>query len=236
MRDLEVCLLEAQNSAAVDLFPVRHAEKVLAAFGRAFGTLPDNPSDCAQEQKNFVTQAISGIAEEGKVMCVRLALFAEMMKGKTWTPTTLKKVGATTGIGVTFLEETFSVSTAPPEHRYHQKAARSILRALLPDLGTDIKGHMCSGQQLLAASGYASRPKEFEDLIRILDSGVRLIAPTDLSGTDSDDDSVRMVESGERYYQLTHDYLVPSLARSVDFDFCPLVSIATLFRDIATRS
>src|SRR5262249_53471649 len=28
MRDLEVPLLEAQNSAAVDLFPIRHAEKV----------------------------------------------------------------------------------------------------------------------------------------------------------------------------------------------------------------
>ncbi len=41
MRDLEVRLVEAQNSAAVDLFPIRHAEKVLAAFGRAFGTLPD---------------------------------------------------------------------------------------------------------------------------------------------------------------------------------------------------
>ena len=47
-----------------------------------------------------------------------------MMKGKPWTPATLKEVGGTKGVGVTFLEETFSASTAPPEHRYHQKAAR----------------------------------------------------------------------------------------------------------------
>ena len=39
MRELEIRLLEGQNSAAVDLFPIRHAEKVLAAFGRAFGVL-----------------------------------------------------------------------------------------------------------------------------------------------------------------------------------------------------
>ena len=76
-------------------------------------------------------QAVSGLAQEGKVICVRLALFAEMMKGKAWTPATLKEVGGTEGVGVTFLEETFSAATAPPEHRYHQKAARGVLKALL---------------------------------------------------------------------------------------------------------
>src|SRR5262249_14024518 len=34
MRALEVRLVEGQNSAAVDLFPVRHGLRVLAAFGR----------------------------------------------------------------------------------------------------------------------------------------------------------------------------------------------------------
>src|SRR6202035_4737703 len=39
MRDLEVPLVEGHNSAAVDLFDLRHARKVLTAFGRAFGAL-----------------------------------------------------------------------------------------------------------------------------------------------------------------------------------------------------
>ncbi len=125
MRDLEVRLVEGQNSAAVDLFPSRHAEKVLAAFGRAFGVLSENAADTSHEQKQFLEQAVSGLAQEGKVISVRLALFAEMMKGKSWTPATLKEVGGTEGVGVTFLEETFSATTAPPEHRYHQKAARA---------------------------------------------------------------------------------------------------------------
>ena len=72
--------------------------------------------------------------------------------------------------------------TAPPEHRYHQKAARAVLKALLPEAGTDIKGHMRSHAELLAASGYASRPRDFDDLLRILDSEIRLITPTDPEG------------------------------------------------------
>src|SRR6202040_2141611 len=103
---------------------------------------PDASADASKDQKQFLEQAVSGLAQEGKVICVRLALFAEMMKGKTWTPASLRAVGGTAGIGVTFLEETFSAATAPPEHRYHQKAARGVLNALLPESGTDIKGSM----------------------------------------------------------------------------------------------
>ena len=211
LRELEVRLEEAQNSAAVDLFPIRHAEKVLAAFGRAFGALPDNLSEVDKEQKTFLTQSVAGLAEEGKVICVRLALFAEMIKGKPWTPTTLREVGGTKGVGVTFLEETFSASSSPPEHRYHQKAARAVLKALLPDSGTDIKGYMRSFAELLEASGYGNRPKDFDDLIRILDSEIRLITPTDPEGKSSDNESVTLTEAGQKYYQLTHDYLVHSL-------------------------
>src|SRR6185312_13363731 len=45
MRDLEVRLVEAENSALVDLFDTRHATKVLTAYGRAYGAFPENPSD-----------------------------------------------------------------------------------------------------------------------------------------------------------------------------------------------
>jgi len=225
LRELEVKLLEGQNLSAVDLFPERHAEKVLSAFGRAFGTLPDNISETTREQKDFLNQSVAGLAEEGKVICVRLALFAEMMKGKMWTPATLKEVGGTSGIGVTFLEETFSSSAASPEHRYHQKAARAVLKDLLPNSGTDIKGTMRSYAELLEASGYGNHPREFDDLIHILDSETRLITPTDPEGKEEGgrrkdegkispaafDSAFSPHPSSFRYFQLTHDYLVPSL-------------------------
>jgi hypothetical protein len=37
-----------------------------------------------------------------------------MMKGKPWTTASLKAVGGTDGVGVTFLEETFSAATTSP--------------------------------------------------------------------------------------------------------------------------
>ena len=131
----------------------------------------------------FLEQSVAGLAQDGKVISVRLALFAEMVKGKPWTPATLREVGGTEGVGVTFLEETFSASTAPPEHRLHQKAAQAVLKALLPQSGTDIKGQMRSEAELRDASGYASRPRDFDDLIRILDPELRLITPTDPEGS-----------------------------------------------------
>lgn len=211
MGELEVELLQGQNTALADLFDLSHAQKVLAAFGRAFGRLPDQISDTTREQKDFLKQSVSGLAEEGKVICVRLALFAEMMKSKEWTPAILKQVGGTKGIGVTFLEETFSSQTAHPKHRLHQKAARAVLNALLPDFGTDIKGYMRSYAELLEASSYGNRPNDFDDLVRILDSEIRLITPTDPEGKSSDNESVTQTKAAQKYFQLTHDYLVHSL-------------------------
>ena len=159
-----------------------HAERVLKAFGRAFGKLESDGKEDKQDRKQFITEAVSGLSENGKVISVRLSLFAEMMKGRPWTPESLREVGGTTGVGATFLEETFSASGAPPQHRYHQEAARSVLRALLPDAGTDIKGNKRSTDELRAACRYDNRQRDFEDLIRILDGELRLITPVDSTG------------------------------------------------------
>jgi len=208
LHELEIPLVENENSAAVYLFDVRHARKVLALFGRAFGCLggpsprgagfqpainPEvlqvgNPphGELTREQEQFLDQAVADLAEDGKVVSVRLALFAEMVKSKPWAPATLKEIGGTAGVGATFLEETFSASTAPPRHRLHQQAARAVLKALLPEAGADIKGHRRSGHELLAASGYERRTDEFTELLRILDAELRLITPADEEGEAGD--------------------------------------------------
>lgn len=211
LSELETQLVDGLNIALVDLFNLDHARKVLAAFGRSFGRIPDNAKDYSKEQQDFLEQSANGVATNGKVISVRLALFAEMMKDKPWTMATLKKVGGTEGLGVTFLEDAFSSSTASPEHRYHQKAARAVLSSLLPENTTNLKGQMRSERELFHASGYANRPKDFEKLIRLLDRETRLITPTDPEGDEFEDDSISHIQAGKRYYQLTHDYLVPSL-------------------------
>jgi energy-coupling factor transporter ATP-binding protein EcfA2 len=53
MRNLEIRLLEGENSAAVDLFDLDHARKVLVAFGQAFGRLPERESDASKTKRTF---------------------------------------------------------------------------------------------------------------------------------------------------------------------------------------
>ena len=186
MRELEVRLLDGQNSAAVDLFPIRHAEKVLAAFGRAFGVWPDASTELSKDQKQFLAQAVSGLAQEGKVICVRLALFAEMMKGKTWTPATLKEVGGTEGVGVTFLEETFSPGNGSPRTSLSSEGGTWRSKALCPIPARHQGPHpvICGAARSV---GYGNHPDEFDDLVRILDSEIRLITPTDPEGKEEDE-------------------------------------------------
>ena len=96
-------------------------------------------------------------------------------------------MGGTEGVGVTFLEETFSAPTAPPEHRLHQKAAQAVLKALLPETRHRHQGadEVPAG---IAAKPRAMRPpRDFDDLIRILDPELRLITPTDPEGSPRED-------------------------------------------------
>ena len=211
MQALDVAILQGNNFATVDLFEVDHARNVLIKFGQSFGKLPDKLDNLSADEQRFVSDVANGLAQDGKVVSVRLSLFAEMIKSKPWTPETLLAVGGTEGIGVNFLEETFSSSQTNPRHRLHAAAARAVLKSLLPELGTDIKGHMRSQQELLEASGYTNRPSDFTDLLRILDGELRLITPTDPEGDSLSDDTSRNSSLATRYYQLTHDYLVPSL-------------------------
>ena len=95
------------------------------------------------------------------------------------TPATLRAIGGTEGRGVTFLEETFGSPHANPKYRLHQKAAQAVLKALLPETGTDIKGQMRSEGELQDASATADHPRRFAELIHILDNELRLITPTD---------------------------------------------------------
>lgn len=206
LHELEVDLIPDENVAAVDLFPPDHAGRVLTEMGRAWGRVGESgqPSD---EQEQFIRKVVTGLSRDGMVICVRLAVFAEMVKDKEWVPRTIDQVGGTEGVGERFLEEAFSSAAANPRHRAHEQAARQVLQALLPDVGTNIRGHMQSRAELLEASGYGDRPADFEELLRILDGELRLVTPTDPAGLEHANDG----GSDATYYQLTHDYLVPSL-------------------------
>ncbi len=205
-KPLEILREENKNMKTVDLFDKIHARNVLSKFGQSFNALTDPLSD---QQQAFVGQAIAELAQEedGRVNCVRVALFAEMFRGKPWDEATWNKVGGAKGIAFRFFEETFIASTAPSHHQLHQEAAQKVLKTLLPEGGSDIKRNMQSEEMVLLASGYTRGPK-FVELLTMLRDELRLITPThpEFAG-----DSQPEVHVTERYYQLTHDYLVPSL-------------------------
>ncbi len=213
LRELEVPIVEGANSSLVDLFDLEHARKVLGLFGKAYEKLPESRSQWTEAQESFLKQAVEGLSQDRKVISVRLSIFADMMKSRDWTPEALKEVGGIEGVGVTFLEEMFGSRHAPIQHRQHQEAVRGLLSAMLPATGTDIKGSMQSAASLQKAAGYEQKPREYQELIEILDKNLRLITPVDEGPSQASitPEGSRPAASTSASYQLTHDYLVPSL-------------------------
>ena len=207
MREIEVPIVEGWNAQAVDLFDRRHARRVLEAFGRAFGALANKDGQLSDREKRFLEAAVDGLAENDRVVSVRLALFAEILKDKNWVPETLRRLGGTSGVGAAFLEESFSSRSATLAGRVHEKAARSVLAALLPDSGIEIKGFRRSRKALLQVSGYHRALQSFDSLLHLLDPELRLVTRVDVSPSQGSAGK----DQPEPFYQLTHDYLVPAL-------------------------
>lgn len=203
-RELEIHLIDGVNCDLVDLFSKNHASKVLGLFGIAFGKLDPNEANWSPDNIAFLKQSVDALCEDGKVVPVKLSLFADTMKGRDWTPNSLKDIGGIEGVGLVFLNEAFSSKYSKPEFRQHEQAAQQILAQLLPPKGSDIKGVFKSEYDLRTTSEYSDKPQEFESLLNILDRRLRLITP---SNVNNQPESSRL----GTYYQLTHDYLVPSI-------------------------
>jgi len=203
---VDVDLADGWNLAAVDRFDSRHARKVLTLFGQAYGALPEAPQQPGQDEQAFIEQAVDLLSEEGRVVCIHLALFSHMVRGKPWTPRTLKDAGGAQGIGMAFLDETFDSARGNPRHRALAQRAKLVLQALLPVDGVDIKGQMRSQDELSKAVG--CNPADLQPIMDILDGELGLITPTAPVRTAPVDQSPT---ASQRYFQLTHDFLVPVL-------------------------
>ncbi|MGB7327550.1 MAG: protein kinase [Rubripirellula sp.] len=207
MKRLEVPQVEGMNIGSVPLFSMTHANAVLTEFGRAYGQLPSEMLTELQQQ--FVAQAVEALTDEGYVVCLRLALFAHLMRQRQWVPETLKQVGGLRGLGICFLEESFCSPDAPPQRRKHFDAACKVLSSLMTGPSESIKGERKTKAELCAASGYGSNPPEFEALLGILDSELRLITP--IVEHDEPENPDFDPSDHRADYQLSHDFLVPSL-------------------------
>ena len=209
-RGLEVGLRDGWNAAAVDLFDLDHARKVLTALGRAHGRLPGDTRCAGPEHHAFLDRAVEALAQDGRVVCVRLVLLAELLRSRPWVPATLAELGGARAIGVMILDEAFSVPQAPPQNRMHRRAAQAVLKQLLPeggraDQGTHVLAVGAPGCVWLL--GAASRvPGALVD--------PRPRAPAGHPGRPArprQEGDAAAAEAGPQYYQLTHDYLIPDL-------------------------
>ena len=195
------------NSYSVDLFYQAHGEKVLTAFGQYYGRV-DNP--VTSDQQEFIKRAIKALALRGMILPLRLALFTLVFQSREWTTSTLEEIGGVERLEAEFFDNLFNFEYSDRKYRAHQKAAQSVLGALLPKDGSEIKRPRRPWRELLHASGYAGQPQKFKELLRILDKELFLITPIEQEeGLEAD--GGQATGSGERYYQLTHDFLVPSL-------------------------
>lgn len=216
MQGLEIPISENVNMTSVDIFDARHAKQVLAQIGAAYGKLPSSLEWLTAGQKRFLDAAVKYLAKDGRVICVQLALLTEMLKNRSWEGTSGVFDDGGADLGMRFFEETFESESTPRRIRIHADGSMRVLRALLPDLGSPIKGALKTESDLFEASGYGDKAM-FRQLVSLLDRELHLITPTDRGDNDSlSADSVNS-DAGSTGYQLTHDFLISPIRRWIEF-------------------
>ena len=158
----------ARMPPLVDLFDLIHARKVLIAFGRAYGRLPESHGILPAIRRPFSIRPIEGLAQDGRVISIRLALFAEMVKGKPWTAGNAQG-GRRHGrsrrdVPRRDLRLGPAASIASTRKRPRPCSKLSCPRAAQTSRATCGRTRNCR-----EASGYANRPGDFDALLRILD-------------------------------------------------------------------
>ena len=211
-RDVDVPLVEGRNAAPVELLDRPHAQRVLQLFGVACAAWPDGPATeaCSESQQQFLSAAMDHVAENDRVLPLRLMLLVETLQGRSWKPATLRRMLTAADLGVTLLEHHLGGSAAAGRRRLGLAAER-LLASLLPPSGDEIRGRSYSVAELRQAAR-ADSSLAFRQLLELLDQQLRLISPVAVAAADpSTDDTTSISTTAAARYQLTHDGLVPSV-------------------------
>ena len=215
MSTLEIPIREGQNALPLPLFDKRHARHVLTAYGRAFDRLPAQGSGQAitSSQKKFVRDAVESLSQNERVICVHLAVLAEMVKDCPWEVRELRRVGGWEGLGVQFLENLFSGTQASVNLRQNETNARMILGQLLPDKLSNIKGIAKSHQELLQTIASEVSKPAFDQTLDVLVNECPLVSVVEELEQSSNLDER---PTHKQKYRLTHDFLVEPVRRWLD--------------------
>ncbi len=198
MRIVEASLNEGDNAMAVPEFTIEHAKTVLTKFGTLLkkGDLED------PERSAFIERGVELIQMNGRVAPVWLSLFVEITKELPWNSETIGYLDDFKALGRTYLRRRFDPEVCPRRYRSLIPAIKKLLSALLPEQGNNLKGQGLNYKELQEVCGYENKPQRFAQVIETLDNELRIISPIHREGSDDED---------QICYQLTHDYLVPSI-------------------------
>lgn len=192
MNRLDLRVQEGVNALGIPLFDRRHARKVLSGYGRAIQALPPHDQPLDASQKKFVEASIDQIADNGQVVPIHIAMFAQMLDPESWQLSELKRQGGWQGIGLRFLNKIFSDKRLSSS----ESICRNLLAKLLPDSDSKIKGAEKSLSELMPNDASEKTKSQLRRVLDLLDLEFRIITPSE-SG-----------DGEERHYQLAHDSLV----------------------------
>ena len=201
-----------QLPAAVHLFDRKHATRILAAFGAAYGRLDGNAAPRQRPAAVFGTGGgrvgRSGLDRAGSIVHLRRNDQVEALVDRHVT----RRRAVRRGWGVAFLEEVFDGRSASPMYRLHRKAARLVLERLLPPPAPTFVVTWPQSPNYRLSRAMSERPADFAGLLRCLNHELRLITPSDIEeGPAQPAATEGEVEASPRLYQLTHDFLVTAI-------------------------
>lgn len=203
LKCLETRIEESRNAMALPLLDERHARRVLEAYGRAYGSLPPEETPLGKAQSRFLEAAVSELAQNSRVVCVHLAVFAETVKGRPWEVSKFRQLGGWQGIGREYIAGVFANRETPEFIKRNSTAAWNILSKLLPESSEAIKGKALTRAELHASSRLEDQNR-FDEVLHFLERDSGLITAVD-RGPDEDGPAVADVDP---QYGLTHDFLV----------------------------
>lgn len=200
---------DRSNSMALPLLDERHARHVLESYGRAYGSLPPAGQPLARSQLRFIREAVRSVADQGRVICVHLSVFAETSRNREWDMGSWRAFGGWEGIGREYIAGVFNDPATPGFIRQNSGAAWRMLAPLLPTLDRSIRGPALTRQELMRASGMSRHENRFDQLLDFLQFSARLVSPIESSASDGEPDGGPSDSAEPRTrYGLTHDFLV----------------------------
>ena len=208
MQQLEARIEQGKNFSSVDLFSIDHARHVLAEFANALekSSADKQPLDPDDE---FIVTAVDRLAEDGQVIAVKLSLFSDLVRDRDWDRQTLDSFGNLTDLGISFLDQNLGTGASHPVARNQSRAIQEILEALLVSRFAQIKGGAVGANRLAAVCGLKRQSYEFSEIIDYMENQLRVISRVEY-------DEVPGENNSKVAFQLTHDFLVPSVRQWMD--------------------